>query len=58
MKVVARIRKHLGKWQIQIRKVNYPNIITIFGENPLKNNLFFDRKLMSMIIFYLFVNFF
>ena len=29
---MATIRKRLGKWQVQIRRKNYPNIIKTFRE--------------------------
>ncbi len=29
---MATIRKRLGKWQVQIRRKNYPNIIKTFTE--------------------------
>jgi hypothetical protein len=29
---MATIRKRLGKWQVQIRRKNYPNIIKTFSE--------------------------
>ena len=29
---MATIRKRLGKWQVQIRRKNYPNIIKTFAE--------------------------
>jgi hypothetical protein len=41
------IRKRLGKWQVQLRRKNYPNIIKIFTEKSSVDK--YIRMIKAMI---------
>ena len=46
---MATIRKRLGKWQVQIRRKNYPNIIKTFTEKSSADK--YVREIEVMIKF-------